>query len=114
MGASDGFVFLAPPGDHGAVDAALPVALAGDALLEPFWPEGLGIVRGFLSALDASYAITKFASGATCEATQQEFSKTYKELKSLSSATRSCVLRAEESEYRLAPGTRYRHMLNSK
>jgi 2-polyprenyl-6-methoxyphenol hydroxylase-like FAD-dependent oxidoreductase len=34
------------------------VFLVGDALLEPFWPEGLGIVRGFLTVLDACTAIS--------------------------------------------------------
>eukprot|EP00439_Symbiodinium_sp_Y106_P012041 s5670_g1.t2 len=31
----------------------LPISLAGDALLEPFWPTGLGCIRGFLGAMDA-------------------------------------------------------------
>ncbi|KAF0689398.1 Aste57867_19160 [Aphanomyces stellatus] len=35
------------------------VALVGDALLEPFWPQGLGINRGFLSALDTAFAISR-------------------------------------------------------
>ncbi|KAF0738990.1 hypothetical protein Ae201684P_015302 [Aphanomyces euteiches] len=35
------------------------VALVGDALLEPFWPQGLGINRGFLSVLDTAFAITR-------------------------------------------------------
>ncbi|EQC41925.1 hypothetical protein SDRG_00780 [Saprolegnia diclina VS20] len=39
--------------------AKLYVALVGDALMEPFWPQGLGINRGFLSALDTAYAITQ-------------------------------------------------------
>lgn len=29
------------------------VMVVGDAVLEPFWPEGLGINRGFHTALDA-------------------------------------------------------------
>ena len=29
------------------------VMAVGDSLIEPFWPEGLGINRGFHSALDA-------------------------------------------------------------
>jgi hypothetical protein len=33
----------------------LLVSLVGDSLMEPFWPEGLGISRGFLSALDAAW-----------------------------------------------------------
>jgi len=31
--------------------------LVGDALLEPFWPEGLGVNRGFHSGFDASWSI---------------------------------------------------------
>ena len=31
----------------------LAVSMAGDALLEPFWPTGLGCIRGFLGAMDA-------------------------------------------------------------
>ncbi|KAF0689399.1 Aste57867_19161 [Aphanomyces stellatus] len=42
------------------------VALVGDALLEPFWPQGLGINRGFHSALDAAFAISRL--GQTEEA----------------------------------------------
>ncbi len=29
------------------------IAIIGDALLEPFWPEGLGLNRGFHTYLDA-------------------------------------------------------------
>lgn len=31
--------------------------LVGDSLLEPFWPTGSGCARGFLSSMDAAYAI---------------------------------------------------------
>lgn len=31
--------------------------LVGDSLLEPFWPSGSGCARGFLSGMDAAYAI---------------------------------------------------------
>ncbi|XP_037045702.1 F-actin-monooxygenase Mical isoform X2 [Bradysia coprophila] len=31
--------------------------LVGDSLLEPFWPTGSGCARGFLSSMDAGYAI---------------------------------------------------------
>jgi hypothetical protein len=36
------------------------VMLVGDALIEPFWPEGTGVNRGFLSALDAAHTLTKY------------------------------------------------------
>ena len=35
----------------------VPVFPIGDALLEPFWPQGLGSNRGFHSALDAAHAL---------------------------------------------------------
>merc|ERR550532_1476030 len=33
------------------------VALAGDALLEPFWPMGLGLKRGWQAIMDTCYAV---------------------------------------------------------
>ncbi|XP_074038174.1 molecule interacting with CasL isoform X2 [Leptinotarsa decemlineata] len=35
----------------------LLMILVGDSLLEPFWPTGSGCARGFLSSLDAAWAI---------------------------------------------------------
>ncbi|TYZ69480.1 hypothetical protein PybrP1_007369 [[Pythium] brassicae (nom. inval.)] len=37
----------------------LYVGLIGDALIEPFWPEGLGTCRGFLSALDGCWMVAQ-------------------------------------------------------
>ncbi|KAK3927176.1 [F-actin]-monooxygenase Mical [Frankliniella fusca] len=37
--------------------------LVGDSLLEPFWPTGSGCARGFLSVLDACWAIRAWGSG---------------------------------------------------
>lgn len=34
----------------------LLIQLVGDSLVEPFWPTGSGIGRGFLSVLDAAWA----------------------------------------------------------
>uniref|UniRef100_A0A1I8PQX2 F-actin monooxygenase n=1 Tax=Stomoxys calcitrans TaxID=35570 RepID=A0A1I8PQX2_STOCA len=38
--------------------------LVGDSLLEPFWPTGSGCARGFLSSMDAAYAIKLWANPA--------------------------------------------------
>jgi len=38
-------------------------AIVGDSLLEPFWPEGTGCARGFLSALDAGWMIRDWFLG---------------------------------------------------
>uniref|UniRef100_K3WM31 Uncharacterized protein n=1 Tax=Globisporangium ultimum (strain ATCC 200006 / CBS 805.95 / DAOM BR144) TaxID=431595 RepID=K3WM31_GLOUD len=37
----------------------LYVGLIGDSLMEPFWPEGLGTCRGFLSALDGCWMVAQ-------------------------------------------------------
>lgn len=36
--------------------------LVGDSLLEPFWPTGSGCARGFLSSMDAAYAIKSWSN----------------------------------------------------
>ncbi|KAM9846092.1 protein-methionine sulfoxide oxidase mical3b [Aulostomus maculatus] len=41
----------------------LLVTLVGDSLLEPFWPMGTGIARGFLAALDSSWMIRRWCQG---------------------------------------------------
>lgn len=41
----------------------LLVTLVGDSLLEPFWPMGTGIARGFLAALDSAWMIRSWAQG---------------------------------------------------
>ncbi|XP_056443592.1 protein-methionine sulfoxide oxidase mical3b-like [Gadus chalcogrammus] len=64
-------------------DRPLLLTLVGDSLLEPFWPIGTGIARGFLAALDSAWMIRSWAQGtAPLEA-----------------------LAARESVYRLLPQT---------
>ncbi|XP_055011975.1 protein-methionine sulfoxide oxidase mical3a isoform X2 [Boleophthalmus pectinirostris] len=41
----------------------LLVALVGDSLLEPFWPMGTGIARGFLAAMDSAWMVKSWAQG---------------------------------------------------
>ena len=41
----------------------LMCGLVGDGLLEPFWPTGMGIARGFLGAFDTVWAMRQFAAG---------------------------------------------------
>lgn len=38
----------------------LLMAIVGDSLLEPFWPEGTGCARGFLSSLDAAWLLRQW------------------------------------------------------
>ncbi|XP_071359121.1 protein-methionine sulfoxide oxidase mical3b-like isoform X3 [Trachinotus anak] len=42
----------------------LLVTLVGDSLLEPFWPMGTGVARGFLAALDSAWMIRSWSQGA--------------------------------------------------
>jgi len=105
---SEGVIFLPPAEAEGGEDSHLLVSLAGDALIEPFWPEGLGIVRGFFSVLDTCYAVQQWSNGATCAATQEIYQTAFQQLKTLSAATRARVLRDDERKFGLAPNTRYR------
>nr|XP_055030888.1 protein-methionine sulfoxide oxidase mical3a isoform X1 [Misgurnus anguillicaudatus]XP_055030889.1 protein-methionine sulfoxide oxidase mical3a isoform X1 [Misgurnus anguillicaudatus]XP_055030890.1 protein-methionine sulfoxide oxidase mical3a isoform X1 [Misgurnus anguillicaudatus] len=41
----------------------LLVALVGDSLLEPFWPMGTGIARGFLAAMDSAWMVRSWTQG---------------------------------------------------
>uniref|UniRef100_A0A8C5CWP2 F-actin monooxygenase n=1 Tax=Gadus morhua TaxID=8049 RepID=A0A8C5CWP2_GADMO len=41
----------------------LLVALVGDSLLEPFWPMGTGIARGFLAGIDSAWMVRSWAQG---------------------------------------------------
>ncbi|XP_039665550.1 protein-methionine sulfoxide oxidase mical3a isoform X18 [Perca fluviatilis] len=43
----------------------LLVALVGDSLLEPFWPMGTGIARGFLAAMDSGWMVKSWAQEKT-------------------------------------------------
>jgi 2-polyprenyl-6-methoxyphenol hydroxylase-like FAD-dependent oxidoreductase len=84
------------------------VFLVGDALLEPFWPEGLGIVRGFLTVFDASTAISYLngdeAGERKAAALVQE---TYNVLKGLNLKSGPNVLLPAKG-HRTHPKTRYR------
>lgn len=107
---SEGITFVRPQGvaNTSSKDSLL-VSVVGDALIEPFWPEGLGIVRGFFSVLDASSAIAEWARGSGEAAAAQHFEWAYQQLKTLGAATRASVLRDDERRYALAPSSRYRY-----
>ena len=40
--------------------ARVLLGLVGDSLCEPFWPEGTGIGRGFLSVLDTAWLVRRW------------------------------------------------------
>jgi len=112
---AEGLIFLEP----GSGQPALPetvndpgsnllVGLVGDALIEPFWPEGLGIMRGFFSVLDSCHAVQLWSGGKAKAEVKQVYAHAYQQLKTLSAATRTRVLREDERKYGLPPKTRYR------
>lgn len=108
---ADGMVFLAPPGVSGADDSGdsdLLVGLVGDCLMEPFWPEGLGIIRGWFGVFDLCSACKLWAEGASQVECRNHFDEAFCQLKTISAATRKRVLRDNEKGYLLAPGTRYK------
>ena len=85
--------------------------VVGDALMEPFWPEGLGVNRGFLSALDAAWVLTHFHRTGRTADTQLALSKRaelLEKLKSLSAFTKDTILKPEYQSYELLPSTRYK------
>ena len=52
---------LSPRSSADAEDEEVLITRVGDALQEPFWPEGLGINRGFLHVLDACELVKGYA-----------------------------------------------------
>jgi len=82
------------------------VCAVGDALLEPFWPEGLGIIRGFMSALDAATAV-RDALCSSKEAGLSSATSSYNVLKSVSAQTAAQCLQKDPMRYRLTPESRY-------
>eukprot|EP00730_Choanoeca_flexa_P014109 TRINITY_DN6044_c0_g1_i1.p1 TRINITY_DN6044_c0_g1~~TRINITY_DN6044_c0_g1_i1.p1 ORF type:complete len:1423 (+),score=361.94 TRINITY_DN6044_c0_g1_i1:32-4270(+) len=83
----------------------------GDSLLEPFWPEGLGINRGFHSALDAMWVLQRYFSTGGCEdARDIEAARDnlFGILKGLSAFTKGNIVHAKFKDYDLHPSSRYK------
>ncbi|XP_030375843.1 F-actin-monooxygenase Mical isoform X1 [Scaptodrosophila lebanonensis] len=78
--------------------------LVGDSLLEPFWPTGSGCARGFLSSMDAAYAIKLWANpqnSALGVLAQRE------SIYRLLNQTTPDTLQRDISAYTVDPATRY-------
>lgn len=87
----------------------LAITMAGDALLEPFWPTGLGRIRGFLGAMDAVSCLSTWFVTKDREQALSKAEAAYRQLKSVDAQTKDMTLKPE-SEWRVEPSTRYRHM----
>ncbi|XP_026319223.1 F-actin-monooxygenase Mical isoform X3 [Hyposmocoma kahamanoa] len=86
--------------------------LVGDSLLEPFWPTGSGCARGFLSALDAAWAVRSFGSSPAPHPLNviAERESIYR----LLAQTTPENLHRDFGAYTLDPGTRYPNLNRGK
>ncbi|XP_076841815.1 protein-methionine sulfoxide oxidase mical3a isoform X13 [Brachyhypopomus gauderio] len=81
----------------------LLVAIVGDSLLEPFWPMGTGIARGFLAALDSAWMVRSWAQGASALEVLAERESIYRLLPQTTPENVS----KNFSQYTVDPATRY-------
>ncbi|XP_072336690.1 F-actin-monooxygenase MICAL3-like isoform X2 [Scyliorhinus torazame] len=81
----------------------LLVALVGDCLVEPFWPLGTGIARGFLAAFDAAWLVRKWSMGITPLELLAERESIYQLLSQTTPGNTS----KKVSQYSIDPLTRY-------
>ncbi|KAM7396411.1 hypothetical protein PAMP_019452 [Pampus punctatissimus] len=81
----------------------LLVALVGDSLLEPFWPMGTGIARGFLAAMDSGWMVKSWAQGKTSLEVLSERESIYRLLPQTTPENVS----KNFSQYSVDPTTRY-------
>ncbi|NXK90032.1 MICA3 monooxygenase, partial [Formicarius rufipectus] len=81
----------------------LLVALVGDSLLEPFWPMGTGIARGFLAAMDSAWMVRSWSLGANPLEVLAERESIYRLLPQTTPENVS----KNFSHYSIDPATRY-------
>ncbi|XP_028813349.1 protein-methionine sulfoxide oxidase mical3a isoform X31 [Denticeps clupeoides] len=81
----------------------LLVALVGDSLLEPFWPMGTGIARGFLAAMDSAWMVRSWAQGSSALEVLAERESIYRLLPQTTPENVS----KNFSQYSVDPTTRY-------
>nr|XP_033773749.1 F-actin-monooxygenase MICAL1 [Geotrypetes seraphini]XP_033773750.1 F-actin-monooxygenase MICAL1 [Geotrypetes seraphini]XP_033773751.1 F-actin-monooxygenase MICAL1 [Geotrypetes seraphini] len=81
----------------------LLVGLVGDCLVEPFWPLGTGIARGFLAAFDAAWMVKKWAAGVPPLEVLAERESIYQRL----SQTSPDNTNKDIANYSIDPTTRY-------
>ncbi|XP_075377718.1 F-actin-monooxygenase MICAL1 isoform X2 [Mycteria americana] len=87
--------------DHNG--ARLLVGLVGDCLVEPFWPLGTGVARGFLAAFDAAWMVRRWAAGTPPLEVLAERESIYQHL----SQTSPDNTNKNVSQYSIDPTTRY-------
>jgi len=82
----------------------LLTTLVGDSLIQPFWPEGTGVGRGFLSVMDSAWLIKQY-----CERRLDvyELIREREKLYSLLKQTTDSSLKTNYSKWSINPATRY-------
>uniref|UniRef100_A0A8B9TKD4 Molecule interacting with CasL protein 1 n=1 Tax=Anas platyrhynchos TaxID=8839 RepID=A0A8B9TKD4_ANAPL len=83
--------------------ARLLLGLVGDCLVEPFWPLGTGVARGFLAAFDAAWMVRRWAAGTPPLEVLAERESIYQHL----SQTSPDNTNKNVSQYSIDPATRY-------
>nr|XP_021391683.1 F-actin-monooxygenase MICAL1 [Lonchura striata domestica] len=79
------------------------LGLVGDCLVEPFWPLGTGVARGFLAAFDAAWMVRRWAAGTPPLEVLAERESIYQRL----SQTSPDNTNKNISQYSIDPATRY-------
>ena len=79
------------------------LSLIGDSLIEPFWPEGTGIGRGFLSVFDTAWMIRRYLN----KDDQYEVVREREKLYSLLRQTGDDKLKGNYKSWSINPVTRY-------
>ncbi|XP_056605184.1 protein-methionine sulfoxide oxidase mical3b isoform X3 [Triplophysa dalaica] len=98
MYASENAAMVRQRGGH-----PLLVTLVGDSLLEPFWPMGTGIARGFLAAMDTAWMVRSWGQGHAPLEVLAERESVYRLLPQTTPENVS----KNYSQYRLDPASRY-------
>lgn len=83
--------------------ARLLLGLVGDCLVEPFWPLGTGVARGFLAAFDAAWMVRRWAAGTPPLEVLAERESIYQHL----SQTSPDNTNKNITQYSIDPTTRY-------
>ena len=81
------------------------LCVVGDSLMEPFWPEGTGIGRGFLSVLDTAWMVKRFLEEPKKNVT--EVIREREKLFSLLRQTTDSKLKTHYKKWNINPNSRY-------
>ncbi|XP_017274751.1 F-actin-monooxygenase mical1 [Kryptolebias marmoratus] len=84
----------------------LLIALVGDCLVEPFWPLGTGIARGFFAAFDTAWIVRSWGMGVPHPKVLAERESIYQLLSQTTPENTS----KNYSQYSIDPKTRYQRI----